>query len=303
MTARTINGGNSLVNNRHNPVLISVIIPTYRDWDALQYCLQALLDQDLNSDCVEVLVINNDVSSDIPSTLPESRSIRYFTESTPGSYAARNRGIRESSGEILAFTDADCLPNSNWLSSAIKYYQEEGAERIAGKVLLTFNGDRTSFSQIYEKAYSFRQSENVKKGVSVTANLFVPRKHFNEVGPFNEGLLSGGDMEWNRRATEYGINIQYAEDCTVRHVARVSYKDLLKKNRRITGGMATMNNGFPAILKCLVPPINKLKTLSRRDDLTFFEKNIAFLMLYILRLHSLVVRLKLKFNFEKPARS
>jgi glycosyltransferase involved in cell wall biosynthesis len=291
------------MESSQNPILISVIIPTYRDWDALHFCLEAILNQDLTPDYFEVLVINNDILSDIPSTLPELRNIRYFTESIPGSYAARNRGIRESSGEILAFTDADCLPNSNWLSSAIRYFQEEGAERLAGKVLLTLNGDCTSFSQTYEKAYSFRQNENVEKGVSVTANLFVQRKHFIAVGPFNEGLLSGGDMEWNRRATESGISIRYAEDCTVRHIARVSYKDLLKKNRRITGGMATMNNGLAAILKCLLPPANKLKTLGDRDDLTFLDKVIAFLMLYVLRLHSLVVRLKLKFNFEKPARS
>ncbi len=286
-----------------NGVLISVIIPTYRDWESLQLCLEALLEQDIGEQNFEVIVINNDASTEIPSTLPAAQNTRFFTETRPGSYAARNRGVRESRGHILAFTDADCLPRPNWLSSAIRYFQEEDAERLAGNVIITFEDESRSFSQIYEKAYSFRQRDNVAKGVSVTANFFVKKSTFLDIGLFNQALLSGGDMEWNRRASDVGVRIRYADDCVVTHTARVLFEDVLKKNRRITGGMATMNNGVFAILKCLIPPINKLSVLSGRSDLSLFEKAVAFLMLCLLRLHSIFVRLRLKCNLEKPERS
>ena len=73
----------------------SVVIPYYRDFERLLLLLEHLNCQTIQSDYWEAIVVNND--PDLPLKLPEGFSVSYrlnlFEEPTPGSYAARNKGI------------------------------------------------------------------------------------------------------------------------------------------------------------------------------------------------------------------
>src|SRR5690554_2984846 len=99
---------------------ISVIIPTYKDWERLALCLQALENQSFKPSNFEIIVINN-LPGDLPPAafkLPKNAVL--VDEGKPGSYAARNTGIGMAKGEILAFTDSDCIPHKDWLINAFR---------------------------------------------------------------------------------------------------------------------------------------------------------------------------------------
>src|ERR1041385_9092278 len=96
------------------PVEISVIVPVRND-SRIQQCIESLLQQDLPKEEFEVLVVDNASNNVELKKLIEAYPVRYLAENQTGSYAARNRGIRESSGSILAFTDADCIVPAQWL--------------------------------------------------------------------------------------------------------------------------------------------------------------------------------------------
>src|SRR5262245_50422661 len=96
---------------------ISVIIPVYNDTERLRTCLTALADQTYPRDRYEVIVVDNG-STIPPRSLVESfPGFVFAEESKPGSYAARNRGLQIARGDVLAFTDSDCIPDRHWLAA------------------------------------------------------------------------------------------------------------------------------------------------------------------------------------------
>src|SRR5690554_5645873 len=125
----------NLMNNEEIEVpIITVIIPTYHDWDRLQLCLNALQNQSLPNNGIEIIVVNNNPYDLVPDTLYIPSNVKIINEGKPGSYAARNKAVRESQGIFLAFTDSDCIPDKNWLFNALQIFENKNISRIGGKV-------------------------------------------------------------------------------------------------------------------------------------------------------------------------
>ena len=82
----------------------------------------------------------------------------------------------------------------------------------------------------------FRQRRYVEEGFGATANLFVERRVFHDVGGFDERLRSGGDYEFGQRCSLAGIPIRYADDVVVSHAARSTLRELLSKSERVGFG-------------------------------------------------------------------
>lgn len=267
-------------------IKVSVVIPTYKDWDRVAECLNALNKQTFSENDFEVIVVNNNPAEPCP-IIDLSSNVVILEEPQPGSYAARNAGISHANGDVLVFTDADCVPDTNWLAEGIKLI-DDGAERVAGHITLVASSNKPTMAEIYSKAFVFDQCKRVKKGVAVTANLFVKREIFSKVGLFNAELMSGGDFEWNERATSLGVNIVYGGDAKISHPALTSMNDLLRKERRIAGGVVTLKKmrgeriSALALLRNLFPPLRVLFRLLKRQDLTSYEAVVAFTVHYFL---------------------
>ncbi|MCA1994833.1 MAG: glycosyltransferase, partial [Coleofasciculus sp. S288] len=137
---------------------VSAIVPIYNgeaDLPDLIDCLQA---QTYPSDRVEYLLVDNasrDRTAELLKTaVPEAASrgitLRALQENNiQSSYAARNAGIRAASGEILAFTDADCRPQPDWLEALISPFAKPTIgivvgeiAALSGKTLLEQHADR-----------------------------------------------------------------------------------------------------------------------------------------------------------------
>ena len=202
----------------------SVIIPTYSDWSRLELCLRALKSQSIPSSEFEIIVGNNDPDCDVPSDLEVPGNCSFVTQPRPGSYAARNLAVSASTAPVLFFTDSDCIPHERWIEEGLAILGgDEGTDRIGGAVQMFPKGAHWTAAESYDRIFSLTQERYVSKGYSVTANLIVSRELFEQVGPFNEDLLSGGDKEWNLRATAQGHRICYAPSAVVFHPARASF--------------------------------------------------------------------------------
>src|SRR5262245_38813990 len=117
---------------------VSVIVPTWNRAPFLRQLLNALSFQVYPSDRLEVLVMDNSSTDNTEEVVSEAAarfefSLRYCRKLNDGPAASRNRGAELATGEILAFTDSDCLPVPGWIASAVAHF-EPGVGVVCGPV-------------------------------------------------------------------------------------------------------------------------------------------------------------------------
>jgi glycosyltransferase involved in cell wall biosynthesis len=241
---------NALDAHADDRIVLNVIIPVWNDWAGLVSTLSALEQQTLDRALWSVTVVDNGSDVDATGEIALANNVRVVHEPKPGSYAARNAGIRATSAEYLAFTDAGCEPHDDWLRAGLAALKQSDC-RVAGDIRVFAAGDAPTMAELHELLYGFGQAGKVVRGVAATANLFVARWHFGEVGLFDERLWSGGDLEWNRRATRAGIPIVFSHQAVVRHPARSTLDELLRKDARVWSGKLAFRD-YPPVLLGLV---------------------------------------------------
>lgn len=218
---------------------VSVIVPVFNDGERLRTCLAALDGQCYPRSRYEVVVVDN--GSDIPvdEKLGSGGRVRFVRETRAGSYRARNAGIAAARGDLLAFTDSDCIPDERWIRAAVEFMRESPGAAIVGGPVRVFplHERRPTLGERHQSLMAFSQRRNVEeRHYSVTANLFTYRRVFDTIGVFREELMSGGDREWGQRAYRAGLSLRYCEAARVDHPARRSVLDLLAKYARTSGG-------------------------------------------------------------------
>lgn len=201
--------------------LVSVIVP-FRDASPyIEKCIQALLRQSLAPEEYEILAVDNgstDGSDEIVRRFPRVAMVR---EEKPGSYAARNRALREARGEILAFTDADCEPEPDWLAEAVRELEDPEARLVLGPRLFA----RDSLPLRLLAAYDHEKHDHIFHGQAAksyyghTNNMAVRREVFDALGPFVE-CPRGADTILVRRCVDRFScdSVRYLPDMRVRHM-------------------------------------------------------------------------------------
>lgn len=222
-------------------MIFSIIIPTFKDNLRLKLCLEALASQQIGLENFEVIVVNNDPNGEveIDESFFSQINLKVFNEKTPGSYAARNLGIKHATAKILALTDSDCIPDPDWLQNAMKYFEADAEDSlgiVAGDVPLFFkNPDKLTHAEVYEKYTGFDFRSYVKEGTCGAGNWFSYKRVMDEFGGFNPQLKSNGDTALSSRISKK-YKIIFAPDVIVRHPSRYHVNELVYKYRRLLGG-------------------------------------------------------------------
>lgn len=226
---------------------ISVVVPHYNDLSRLSLCLAALEQQSLPFTDYEIIVADNDS--------PQGREAlekviagraRLVIVRQRGAGPARNGGVAAARGEILAFTDSDCLPDPQWLEKGVAALERFNIVGGGMKVHRDHGGPMTP-AEAFETVFGFDNKAYVQsKGFTVTANLFCRRADFDRVGGFQSDISE--DKEWCHRATAMGLKLGYEGDALVCHPPRRTWPELRAKFARIDREtyawfLATRKNG------------------------------------------------------------
>jgi cellulose synthase/poly-beta-1,6-N-acetylglucosamine synthase-like glycosyltransferase len=232
------------MSSQNFEIKVSVIVPIYNGEKDLPSLLNGLLSQTYPSKKVEYILVDNN-SKDKTAKLIHLASqeykasgfnIKYINENMiQSSYAARNKGIQSSDGDILAFTDVDCCPHKNWISDVVEIFHGQPSVGLIGGSIVANKG-----SSIIEKYSEFKQILNQKNSgnhgfcpYASTANLSVRREVFEKVGLFRPHLTTGGDADFCWRVQrETNWQLYVTDQAVIEHRHRRSIGELKSQFRR-----------------------------------------------------------------------
>jgi glycosyltransferase involved in cell wall biosynthesis len=218
--------------------MVSVIVPVFNGADVLPRLLNALTTQTYPQQWTEILIVDNNSTDNTANVVSEwaSKGVRYVNCAKQGSYAARNLGIAHSAGDILAFTDADCIPEPNWLQAAVNELGCQAVDRVIGAIEVPLRTPVRVWEVVDFTNYILGE-DLARDGLAATANLVLQRTVFGAVGLFDDSIISGGDMEFSRRCNSAGISYYFSKDVVVKHPPR-TVMETIRRSRRIGVGLA-----------------------------------------------------------------
>jgi glycosyltransferase involved in cell wall biosynthesis len=229
---------------------VSVIVPTHNRLSLLKQTLAYLDRQTYPSHDYEIIVVDDgsdDGTTDYLHQLSLKKELRYLTQEQKGPAAARNAGVHIAKGEVIAFTDDDCLPEPNWLAALTESYRKSPDQLVAvgGRI----NNRREGHWLQLFYAVQNRHFENKAERPAYldTANASFRRATFLELGGFNENIpfASGEDIDFGFRLTAAGYTLQLNEKAVVWHIGRTSLRGLVKQSFIRGKGDAILRITYP----------------------------------------------------------
>jgi GT2 family glycosyltransferase len=207
---------------------ISTIIPAHNAEDTLRECLTALLADDYPDH--EVIVVD-DVSSDSTAAICSEYPVRVIRlEANAGPAAARNRGAREATGEILFFIDSDVKVSANALETITEVFEDTSVDAVTG--LFSDQQRFRNFPSEYKNMWMHHTYKRLAGEVSLfyTSGAAVRRDVFMDAGCFDENYRTPSveDTDFGHRLRKRGHNVYVAKKLAVEHMKRYSTASVLR---------------------------------------------------------------------------
>jgi glycosyltransferase involved in cell wall biosynthesis len=218
----------------------SVIVPSYNSRSTIAHCLQALVGQETGF-AYEIIVVDssNDGTGElITSRFPRVELIRLPERTLQG--LARNLGVQAAKGMVLAFTDADCVPEPCWLDKMIQEQEEGGCAAVGGAVLNGLPLNPVAWSG-YLLEFNERLPKFPKRFVNLlpTCNISFRRSIFERHGLFPTDLWPSEDHLFSWRLLRAGEHLLFNPNIRVGHIFRPHIKAFLQHQVRLGRASAT----------------------------------------------------------------
>ena len=210
---------------------ISIIISTYNGCQKLKILLNALKKLSLSdANACEVLIVDNNSSDDTKKVVgdylsSENPTFKYLFEKRQGKSHALNLGIREADGEILVFTDDDCVPDSYWIESIVNEFESDPSLSVlGGRVELYDKEDRPhSISYSTKRVKITHPREVCRIPLIMGNNMAIRRNVFDVISEFDPLLGPGSicgvaeDTEFLYRIYKREYKMVYSPEALVFH--------------------------------------------------------------------------------------
>ena len=203
---------------------VSVVIPTKDRPGDLANCLGALGRVDYPREQLEVIVVDDGGRADLEpvhSSAPAGLTLTLIRCEPGGPAAARNAGADAAQGDLLAFTDDDCLPERGWLRTLSATLAEAPGAACGGRTLnaLPANPFSEASAYIQELVYAHYNAEPGAARFFASNNLAVPRDAFRELGGFDAQRFprASEDRDFCDRWLASGSALLYAPGAVVHH--------------------------------------------------------------------------------------
>jgi len=201
-------------------MIASIIIPVHNEAPRLGDCLASLGRQAGQRQDLEIIVVDDGSTDNTPDLARGFPGVRVLTQSQQGPAAARNRGAREARGEIILFTDGDCIPLDNWLEEMLAPFQRApDLIGVKGAYITRQRALTARFVQIeYEDKYDKLAKQQYIDFID-TYSAGYRRQTFLEVGGFDQEfpVACAEDVELSYRLANLGCKMIFNPRARVIH--------------------------------------------------------------------------------------
>ena len=219
------------------PRSVTVVVPVRNRELTIQPLLDSLQKLDYDRNKVEVIVVDGN-STDKTQEIVKKYPVKLVVEKRKGLNIARNTGIKCAKGEIVAFTDSDCIVPPNWITKIVENFKDPKVSCVGGsaKALDSDFISQYADNSIVRLMPFFTKREELEKVKPffrhpAGCNMAFRRKVAEEVGYFDEHIQYGFDeVEFADRICRAGYKMVLDPDVLVWHKHRSTFREFLKQN-------------------------------------------------------------------------
>lgn len=224
------------------PADVTVVVPVRDDPAGLAALLAA------TEELPNRIVVDDGSTSPVPEAVVRHRTPR-------GPAAARNAGWRRATTELVAFLDADALPEPGWLDPLLRHFADPAVRAVAPRVRGAATGGRIAAYEADRSGLDLGAAAAAVRPMSrvsyvPSAALVVRRDSLDDVGGFDEALRFGEDVDLMWRLIADGATVRYAPESVVRHRARTRLRAWLRQRFDYGGSAAPLSQRHPGSLSC-----------------------------------------------------
>lgn len=225
---------------------ISLVIPTYNRGAELLVCLTALVSA-FPDDAEVIIVSDGGDRAGFPDLSEFERALRLTVVHADhgGPARARNIGLRRARGDVVVFTDDDCLPRPGWLERIAGRVRCDPPVAAGGETLngLPGNPYATAAQLILDMAERDQNQRDYGPAFFPTNNIAFPAAPLRAIGGFDEGYRTSEDREVCRRWLRMGHGLVKAPDAVVVHRALLDFRRFWRKYVAYGSGAARFHDG------------------------------------------------------------
>jgi len=210
---------------------VSVVVPVFNRARVLPKCIDSLLRSDYPKARWELVCVDNGSTDGSMAVLRSyGERVRVLEEKRRGAAAARNTGVHAATGEVIAFTDSDCVVDPRWITEVVQPLADRTIAAVGGRILA--HQPANSVSRFGEIIHDHSIAINYDKPpYFITMNLALRRDLLLRSGLFDVRLLRGQDSELAYRIGRDmpDKRFHYAHAAVIRHRNRSSLPSLMRE--------------------------------------------------------------------------
>lgn len=223
----------------------SVVVACYNGSRTLRTCLNSL--QHLNYPDYEVIVVDDGSTDETPEICREFPFIRYLRQDNRGLSDARNAGIEASSGEIVAFTDADCRPDPDWLYHTVSELVADDFAGVGGHNFLPPDDSRVATAVMASPGGPAHVMLTDKIAEHIPGcNMVFWKWALHEIGGFDVTFRKAGDdVDVCWRLQQRGFQLGFSSGGFVWHYRRSTVREYLRQQQGYGEAEAMLERKHP----------------------------------------------------------
>ena len=278
------------MNDKMQTPFISIVIPARNAQRTLKGCLDSLKNLNYPKKRMEILLVDG-LSTDNTQEIAASYDLTVVENPQKSHRTGVNRGFECARGELVAYADADCVVDENWLQNSLKYFEAD--PQVAGLTgPIHLPPQQSAFAKAVAFLFSLAATlgksshKETQRTVEVvkdfpTCNAIYRKAAINAVMPLAENLLGGADVELNYLLRQRGFSLLSTPDVKVWHYKRETPRKFFRQMYRYAIMRLQLGKRWPSLLNLTHVAVGLSVPLSIVWFSLCFWINLNFVLLFL----------------------